>query len=71
MSQVEKTYLSDHRLAKLLVCILYIIIGTLSLETENPYIALVFGTFIWFFGINTAAYAIETLRGHCHQHQPI
>lgn len=71
MCSEECRYLTNHRLAKLVVCLGYILIGLISIKTGNPYIALVCGTFIWFFGVNTVAYAIEWLRGHQHQHRPL
>lgn len=65
----QQTYTADHRVAKLIVCISYIVLGAVSIETNNPYIALVLGTVVWFFGVNTVGYLIESLRGHPHQHQ--
>ncbi len=62
-------YATDHRMAKLVVCLAYIVLGALSIELSNPYIALVPGTAIWFFGINAVGYLIESLRGHHHTHQ--
>ena len=62
-------YATDHRMAKLVVCLAYILLGAVSIELGNPYIALVAGTGIWFFGINAVGYLIESLRGHCHTHQ--
>ena len=62
-------YATDHRMAKLVVCLAYILLGAVSIELGNPYIALVAGTGIWFFGINAVGYLIESLRGHHHIHQ--
>ena len=64
-------YATDHLLAKCLVYIAYLIVGVVSIETANPYVALVFGTAVWLFGVNTAAYLIESLRGHEHCHKLI
>jgi hypothetical protein len=50
------------------IYVLYLLVGTVSIELNSPYIALVFGTFIWLFGVNCTAYAIEHLTGHRHQH---
>lgn len=61
-------YQQDHLIAKLVVYVFYLLIGTVSIELNSPYIALVFGTFIWLFGVNCTAYAIEHLTGHRHQH---
>jgi hypothetical protein len=61
-------YNADHLLAKVLIYIGYLVVGTVSIETGNAYVALVFGTALWLFGINGAAYVIETLRGHEHCH---
>ena len=58
----------DHLIGKLVVYLGYLITGTVSIEAHNPYIALVFGTALWLFGVNTAAYIVETLRGHTHKH---
>ncbi len=62
-------YAADHLLAKILVYIAYLLVGGVSIETGNPYVALVFGTAVWLFGINSAAYLIESLRGHEHCHR--
>ena len=61
-------YAKDHRIAKMIVCQIYILIGAISIETGNSYIALVAGTTVWFFGTNVVGYLIETLRGHNHSH---
>ena len=61
-------YSVDHLLAKVLIYIGYLIVGTVSIETGNAYVALVFGTALWLFGINGAASVIEALRGHEHCH---
>ena len=66
--QGSSHYATDHRLAKTLVCLTYILLGTISIETGNSYIALVAGTCIWFFGVNTVGYLIESVRGHGHSH---
>ena len=65
----HNAYAADHRMAKLVVCLAYILLGAVSIELGNPYIALVAGTGIWFFGINTVGYLIESLQGHHHTHQ--
>lgn len=68
-SKSNNHYTTDHRIAKLVVCLAYILLGAVSIESGNPYIALVAGTCIWFFGINAVGYLIESLRGHRHTHQ--
>lgn len=61
-------YQSDHCIAKAIICFAYILVGIASIETSNPYIALVLGTIIWFFGVNTTGYLIESVRQHPHCH---
>lgn len=64
-------YAADHLFAKTLIYIGYLLVGTLSIETGNAYVALVFGTALWLFGVNGAAYLIEAVRGHEHCHSPL
>ena len=64
----SQEYAADHLLAKVVVYVCYLLIGGVSIELANPYVALVVGTAIWLFGINGAAYCIEALRGHEHRH---
>lgn len=64
-------YAADHLLAKITVYFFYLFIGVGSIESGNPYIALVLGTAVWLFGINSVAYCVETVRGHEHRHKPI
>ncbi len=61
-------YQTDHIIAKALVCLAVIALGAISIEISNPYVALVPGTVIWFFGVNAAAYLFETLSHHEHRH---
>ena len=61
-------YAADHLLAKVVVYFFYLLIGGVSIELANPYVALVVGTAVWLFGINGAAYCIESVRGHEHRH---
>jgi hypothetical protein len=61
-------YAADHLLAKIMIYIAYLLAGTLSIETGNAYVALVFGTALWLFGINGTAYVVESVRGHEHCH---
>ena len=61
-------YTADHLLAKVVIYIGYLLVGSLSIETGNAYVALVFGTAIWLFGVNGAAYLVENLRSHEHCH---
>jgi hypothetical protein len=67
----SKFYKQDHYLAKLITCVLVICIGTLSLEYDLPYLSLVLGTFLWFFGVNTIGYIIEAVRHHVHGHNKV
>ncbi len=50
---------------------LYVAVGIASIELDAPYVALVFGTSIWLFGVNTVAYLVECAAGHEHRHNPI
>ena len=59
-------YHRDHLIAKIIVYVVYLLIGVLSIELATPYVALVAGTFIWLFGVNTAAYLVECCCGHQH-----
>lgn len=70
MSTLQSTedYATNHRIAKVVVCLVYILLGTISIETGNSYIALIVGTCIWFFGINAVGHLIESLKGHRHTH---
>jgi hypothetical protein len=61
-------YAADHLLAKVMVYLAYLLVGAISIEAGNAYVALVFGTAIWLFGINTAAYVVESVRHHEHCH---
>ena len=67
----SRNYTADHCTAKALVCITYIVVGAASIETGNPYIALVVGTIVWFFGVNATAYLLETLLRHPHCHNKV
>ena len=62
---------ADHLTAKITVYFFYILIGVASIEMSNPYIALVLGTAVWLFGINSVAYCVETIRGHAHRHHVV
>ena len=64
-------YSADHLLAKVLIYIGYLLVGAISIETGNAYVALIFGTALWLFGVNAAAYLIEAIRGHEHCHNRI
>jgi len=61
-------YAADHLIAKIAIYILYLLVGVVSIETSNPYFALIFGTALWLFGINGVARCVENLRGHQHSH---
>ena len=67
----DSHYTADHLIAKVLIYVSYLVVGGISIETANPYVALVFGTALWLFGINGAAYAVEVVRGHEHLHKLI
>ncbi|MEQ8693448.1 MAG: hypothetical protein RIC89_21735 [Pseudomonadales bacterium] len=64
-------YFHDHVIAKIAVYIGYVTVGVGSIESGNPYLALVLGTALWLFGINSVAYCVETIRGHEHNHKLI
>ena len=64
-------YKQDHFIAKAIVFFLYIAIGVVSIEMGSPYLSLVIGTPVWFFGINTIGYLVEHLFGHEHVHNPV
>ncbi len=61
-------YAADHFIAKLAIYLTYVLVGAISIESGNSYVALVLGTGVWLFGINGAAYLVEALRGHDHCH---
>ena len=69
--QNSNDYAVDHLLAKITVYFFYLLIGIASIETANPYIALVLGTAVWLFGISSVAYCVEAVRGHKHLHKPL
>jgi hypothetical protein len=69
--QTNNDYSSDHLIAKLTVYLFYVLIGVASIEAGTPYLALIFGTALWLFGVNGVAYCVESLRGHTHQHKPL
>ena len=69
--QGSTNYAADHLLAKVIVYFCYLLIGVVSIELGTPYVALVLGTAVWLFGINSVAYCVETLRGHEHRHSLI
>ncbi|MFK7730831.1 MAG: hypothetical protein AB8B48_04340 [Pseudomonadales bacterium] len=71
MKKSKTQYEQNHRLAKVVVCALYILIGIASIELNNPYPALVCGTTVWFFGVNPMAYLIEFLRKQPHRHNRV
>lgn len=62
-------YRRDHLIAKVLICVLYQLVGLISIELDSPYIGLTLGTAIWLFGINTAGYLVECVAGHRHAHE--
>lgn len=62
-------YTQDHFIAKVIVYVLYVLVGIASIELASPYVALVIGTFVWLFGINTVAYLVECFCGHNHGHK--
>ncbi len=61
-------YAADHLIAKVSIYLSYIVIGVASIEAGTPYLALIVGTAIWLFGVNSVAYCVETIRGHEHNH---
>jgi len=67
--QSQDNYFLDHVIAKITIYLAYVAIGVGSIESGNPYLALVVGTALWLFGINSIAYCVETVRGHEHNHK--
>ena len=61
-------YKKDHLIAKTAVLVIYLVVGIVGIETGSPYLALVVGTPVWLFGVNTLAYFVESLLGHAHRH---
>ena len=61
-------YRRDHLIAKVIIFALYLAIGIVAIEWDAPYFALVFGTSIWLFGVNTIAYLVEYVANHEHRH---
>jgi hypothetical protein len=61
-------YQLDHLLAKAIVCCAVISLGVIGINTGSPYVSLVPGTVVWFFGVNTSGYLIESLLHHDHLH---
>ena len=70
MKQAEH-YHRDHVIAKVIVYLVYLLTGFANIELATPYIALVVGTFVWLFGVNTTAYVVECIAGHQHRHKLI
>ena len=64
----EDHYLMDHLHAKAIVCCVVITLGVIGINTGSPYLSLVPGTLVWFFGVNTSGYLIESLLHHDHLH---
>ena len=64
-------YQWDHMLAKLIIYLTYLLVGVVSIETNNPYFTLVIGTPIWLFGVNAAGYLVECIGGHPHYHSKL
>jgi len=61
-------YATDHFIARLTLYLTYVLVGAISIETGNSYVALALGTGIWPFGINGAAYLVAVLRDHAQCH---
>ena len=64
-------YRRDHLIAKIIIFLIYLLVGSISIEFGNPYLALSVGTSIWLFGVNTVAYLVECVAGHTHRHHRI
>ena len=58
-------YESDHKIAKIIVSIIVIILLSFSDKLEWYEIAAII---VWIWGVNTCAYIIETIRHHIHKH---
>jgi hypothetical protein len=69
--KTSNRYQWDHLFAKVIVFSLYLLVGVVSIETNNPYLTLTVGTPIWLFGVNSVAYILECLGGHPHNHNRI
>jgi hypothetical protein len=67
----QSQYHMDHLIAKIIIYLGYVLIGIVSIELDNPYLALGVGTYIWLFGVNSVAYIIECVSGHAHVHNPL
>ncbi len=64
----DNHYQKDHLIAKTIVCCAVMIFGFIGIYTSNPYVSLFPGTMIWFFGVNSSGYLIESLLHHEHLH---
>lgn len=67
----SKQYQWIHLIAKGVIYLIYVGLGVVSIETNNPYLSLVVGTTVWLFGVNTAGYLIESVIGHRHLHNKV
>ena len=64
-------YRADHLIAKGIVCLVVIALGSIGIETGNPYVSLIPGTVVWFFGVNASGYLVETFAHHEHRHAKV
>ena len=63
-------YHKDHILAKILCCIINTLLILFYIST-NSIILLVVANIFYFFGVNSIAYTIETVKQHSHKHDKI
>ena len=56
-------YQTEYLIAKVVICLIVIALGTLSIETGNFYISLIPGTIIWFFDVYSLAELTYRLIG--------
>jgi hypothetical protein len=66
----QTEYALDHKLAKLLVCILNTILFSIVFEIDH-YIGFFFINATYFFGVNTVARLLEKILGHKKKHEVI
>jgi len=66
----NKHYQQDHKLAKLICAIINTILLIVVLDIDKPFLFFIINL-TYFFGANTIAFCLETIRGHKHKHDII
>ena len=66
-SKHKREYAIDHKLAKLLVCIINTVLFVMVFKTEH-YIGFFFINATYFFGVNTISRVLETTFSHRRKH---